>query len=838
MAMTAARMLARDWRGGELGILLMALVLAVGTVSGISAFTTRLQNALEQESHRFLAADIALRSARELPAAWLHEARQRGLQQALTLTFPSMVYAGEDNMYLASVKAVSDAYPLRGELTFSAQPFGAVQAAATGPRPGQVWLDSRLFALLDVAPGQRVTIGQARFRVAGAVRSEPDQGAGFFGYGPRVLMHYDDIPATGVVQPGSRVEYRQLYAGVAPALDAFRQWLQPRLGGAQTLLDVKDGQPGVGSALRRAERFLLLAGSLAVVLAGVAIALAARRFSERHNDYVAIMKSLGATSGAVNRLYGSSLLLLGCAATAAGCLPGWGMQALFFALFAGHLPVQPGPSGIRPYAIGSVTCMVCLLCFAWPPLRRLGRTSPLRVLRRDLPLENRRTLADYALGLGALGALMWWYSRDWKLTVAVLAGLGLTVLLGLGLALILLRGGRLVGMRAGSIWRLALAGLQRRGTANALQVVIFAMAIMLLLMLLLVRTSLIDAWQAQLPPDAPNHFIVNISPSEVQAVEQMLREAGVASEALYPMIRGRIMAINGVALSADQAPGPNGPEDAAGDDPGQERPGQRESNLTWSARVPPDNRLVAGQWWAPDTARALVSVERDFAERYGIVVEDTIGFLVGAQPLQAQVASIREVQWQSMRPNFFLVFPPRLLASYPATFMTSFHLGPGDKAFLNRFIRQFPTVTVIEMDVVVEQIRAIVEQVSAAIELVLAVILAAGALVLVAGVQASVDDRMRESAILRALGARRRLILGGLCIEFASLGLFAGALAVIAAELSVYILQSQVMDMHYAPSPWVWALGTACGTVLVAVLGVFSCRAAVSSPPLRVLREL
>ncbi|MCB1675382.1 MAG: FtsX-like permease family protein, partial [Halioglobus sp.] len=815
-------MLARDWRGGELGILLLALVLAVGAVSGISAFTTRLQSALEQESHRFLAADVALRSARELPAAWLREARQRGLQQALTLTFPSMVYAGEDNMYLASVKAVSEAYPLRGALTFSARPFGAVHTATAGPRPGQVWLDSRLFALLDVAPGQRITIGQAQFRVAGALRSEPDRGAGFFGYGPRVLMHYDDIRATGVVQPGSRVEYRQLYAGAAPALDAFRQWLQPRLGAGQTLLDVNEGQPGIGTALARAERFLLLAGSLAVVLAGVAIALAARRFSERHHDYVAIMKSLGATSGAVSRLYGGSLLLLGCAATAAGCLLGWGIQALCFALFAGQLPVQPGPSGIQPYVIGGVTCVVCLLCFAWPPLRRLGRTSPLRVLRRDLPLENRRTLADYALGLGALGALMWWYSRDWKLTLAVLAGLGLTVVLGLGLALILLRGGRLVGMRAGSIWRLALAGLQRRGTANALQVVIFAMAIMLLLVLVLVRTSLIDAWRAQLPPGAPNHFIINISPGELQAVEQTLREAGIASEALYPMIRGRIMAIDGAALPAHDAPGST---DAAGEDAAREGPGQRESNLTWSARVPPGNRLVAGQWWAPDTGRALVSVERDFAERYGIVVGDTVGFLVGAQSLQAQVASIREVQWQSMRPNFFLIFPPRLLAPYPATFMTSFHLGPADKAFLNRFIRQFPTVTVIEMDVVVEQIRAIVEQVSAAIEVVLAVILAAGALVLVAGVQASVDARLHESAILRALGARRQLILGGLLIEFATLGLFAGALAVMAAELSVYILQSQVMAMRYAPSPGVWVLGLVCGTVLVAVLGVFSCRA-------------
>ena len=824
MSVTASKMLARDWRGGELGVLLLALVLAVGVVSGISAFATRLQHALTQESHRFLAADLVVRSSRELPQAWLQRAQQLGVSHGLTLVFPSMVYAGDDSMQLVSVKAVSAAYPLRGELTYSEQPFGAVLPAAAGPGRGQVWLESRLFPLLGVAIGDRVAIGEAEFTVTAAARSEPDQAASFGGYGPRVLMHYDDIPATGVVQPGSRVEYRQLYAAPPALLQSFRQWLQPQLGDGQRLLDVNEGQPGIGSALRRAERFLLLAGSLGVVLAGVAIALAARRFSERHNDYVAIMKSLGATSARVNRLYGGSLLLLGAVATAIGCVLGWAIQAVFFALFGEQLPVQPGPSGPRPYAIGAATALTCLLCFAWPPLRRLALASPLRVLRRDTPLENRRTLGDYALGLVAVALLMWAYSRDWQLTLAVLAGLAITVALGLALALTLLRGGRLVGMRAGSIWRLALAGLQRRGTSNAMQVVIFAMAIMLLLVLVLVRTSLIDEWQTQLPPGTPNHFMINIGPEDVQRVDQFLRAHDIASEALYPMIRGRIMAVNGEELPAS-------------DDPEDSRR-QRESNFTWSDTLPAGNRLFAGQWWSPQTDQAVVSVEREFAERLGITVGDTVHFLVGSQPLEARVANLRELDWQSMRPNFFLIFPPRLLADYPATFMTSFYLAPGDKAFLNRFIRTFPTVTVIEMDVVVEQIRSIVQQVSAAIELVLAVILAAGSLVLVAGVQASVDARMHESAILRALGARRGLVLGGLFIEFATLGLFAGLLATVAAELSVYMLQEWVMDMRYTPSPWVWPLGIGAGVVLIGGLGVFSCRKVVSSPPVALLREL
>jgi putative ABC transport system permease protein len=822
--MTATRMLARDWRGGELGVLVMALVLAVGVVSGISAFTTRLQNALEQESHRFLAADLVVSHGREMPTPWIGEASTRGIQTALTLLFPSMVYAGEEDMSLASIKAVSSSYPLRGELTYSLEPFGKALPAATGPSQGEVWLDSRLFALLGVEVGDTVTIGEADLVVAGATRTEPDQASSFYNYGPRILMHYDDIPATGVVQPGSRVEYRQLYAGPADALAKFTRWLQPQLADGQSLVTVDEGQPGIGSALTRAESFLLLAGSLAVVLAGVAVALAARRFSERHHDYVAIIKSLGATSGTVDRLYGSSLLLLGLAATLLGCLLGWAIQALFFRMFAEQLPVQPGPSGWRPYAIGATTALACLLCFAWPPLRRLGRASPLRVLRRDLPLENRRAINDYALGLLAVTLLMWWYSGDWKLTLAVLSGLTVTVGLGLCLALTLLRGGRFVGMSAGSIWRLALAGLQRRGVANALQVVIFAMAIMMLLMLLLVRTSLIDEWQAQLPDDAPNHFMINIGPEDVQSIEQLLRAEQIPSEAFFPMIRGRIMSVND--------------EELPDTDDVQEDRRQRETNFTWSDELPADNRLVAGEWWTPGTDEALVSLEEGFAERLQLEVGDTVGFMVGSQPLEARVASIRALQWQSMRPNFYLVFPPRSLAEYPATFMTSFHLDATDKAFLNRFIRQFPTVTVIEMDIVIEQIRTIINQVSAAINLVLVVILAAGGLVLVAGVQASVDARIHESAILRALGAPRRLILGGLLIEFGTLGLFAGLLATLGAELSVYFLQTWVMDMRYTPTPWIWPLGILCGALVIGCLGVFSCRKVVSTPPVAVLREL
>ena len=844
MLAIALRMLWRDWRGGELGVLLAALVIAVAVVAGISAFTTRLQHSLEQQSHRLLGADRVVAGARAQPAAWQAQAVQLGLRSARTLSFPSMLYSGADGLYLASVKAVSSSYPLRGELLMSTGDFadagsagsadsadsaagafgGEVQRAPHGPAPGTVWLDARLFALLQLQLGDRVMLGDAGFTVAAVLRDEPDRGSSLFDYGPRVLMHLADIPRTGVVQPGSRVRYRLLLAGAETALQDYIEWLQPQLPDDQRLLEVGDGQQGIARALARAETFLLLAGSLGVVLAGVAIALAARRFSERHYDYVAILKSLGVTASVINRLYAFSLLLLGLVATALGTALGWALQALLFEWFAGALPLTPGSSGLRPWLIGAATASTCLLAFAWPPLARLGGASPLRVLQRAIPHDSGRGVLDSLIGLGAVLLLMLWYSGDVQLTLAVLAGLAAAAGLAALGAVLLLRGGRLVGMRAGSIWRLALAGLQRHGAANTLQLVVFALVIMLLLIAVLVRTSLVEEWQTQLPPGTPNHFLLNIAPAEVGAVRRALQDRALLTEPLYAVVRGRLTHINDEPLAVS--------------DDRQSPRREREINLTWSAAVPPGNALVAGSWWAPDSSAPLVSLEQEIAERLQVQVGDQLRYVIGARTLQATVASIRRLDWQSMRPNFFMVLPPAVLQGYPATFMTSFHLPAADKRFLNELVRRFPTVTVVELDVVIARVRSIIEQVSAAIELVLLVILTAGGLVLIAGVQASVDARLLEGAILRALGARRGLILGGLVIEFAALGLCAGLLATLAAEIAAFVLQTQVLDMAYRPHPQIWLSGPALAVLLIGGLGVWNCRRVVSSPPILVLREL
>lgn len=820
------KFLLRDWRSGELSILLLALVLAVSVVVGISGFVSRLQGALLSESARFLAADAVIVSRTELPAGWSEEAVSRGLSVSPSLGFPSMVVADIDRMSLVSVKAVSTGYPLKGGLQWSADPYGVIENNGEIPRPGEVWLAPRVFALLGVVTGDTVTVGEQQLTITGAVRGEPDATTAVFGFGPRLMMNVADIPSTGVIQPGSRVEYRLLLGGNADTTDAFLEWVRPQLGQGQRVDSVATSQPRIGDTLDRAQGFLLLAGSLAVVLATAAILLASRRFGERHTQYVAILKSLGAQSREISGLYGACLLVLGCVATMLGSAMGWLIQDGFIWALGSLLPVEPGAAGWEPLAMGAVTALVCLLFFAWPPLSRLADASPLHVLRAEVDVAKMQKIRDLVLGGAAVFGLMWWYSGSATVTLAVVAGLIVVTLLGMLIGRTLLAGGQSIGGFAGSIWRVALAGLQRRRHANSLQMVIFAVAIMLMLMLTVVRSSLVTQWQAQLPPDVPNHFLLNLAPEEREQLQFFFQQRDVKTEKLYPMTRGRVMEVNSQAL-------PRWEEAET-----ETAPRQREANFTWSDTQPVGNELTAGEWWSPQSTEPLVSIEEGFARDIGAALGDELTLRIGADTFTATVSSIRRVDWQSMRPNFFMVFPPAVLAGYPGMYMTSFLLPPDRKNLLNELVRELPTVTVIELDIVIAEMRAVVDQVARALELVLGVILIAGGLVLVAGIQSSLDGRLREAALLRAMGAGKGLLLGTLWIEFLVLGALAGGLAGVGAEAATYVLQTRVFDMQWTPTPLMWWLGPIIGAGVVGCLGVWACRHVVRTPPVVLLREV
>ena len=831
--MFALRLAARDGRSGELRLLLASIVVAVASVTAVALFADRLQQALLAESTTFLGADRIIGSSRPVPDAFRDAATARGLTQTDTVAFPSMLFtsdAADARNQLVSVKAVGEGYPLRGVVRVAEEPFAPGRVVDTVPEEGEAWLDSRLFPALGLSLGDTVAIGRLQLRISAVLVSEPDRGGSVFDLGPRVLMRVEDVPASGIVQPGSRVSYRLLLAGDAAALDGLHAELEPALAPNYRWRGVKDSNRSIGDALERAESFLLLGGLLAVLLAGVAIALSAHRYARRHYDHVGVLKTLGATPADVFWGFLGALGAVGAVGVAAGLALGTIVHFGIVAILGAYLPVALPAPGWRPLALGTSTGFICLLAFALPPLAALRNISPMRVLRRDFQASAASQAATYgSAAVGALGLLFWYSDGIWLTLWALVGSLGVSAafaIMGLGL----LRGGRVAGMQAGSAWRLALSALQRRHRESVAQITIFGLAIMLLLVLLLVRTALLDEWRAQLPADAPNHFVMNVAEDEVAAVQALLAEHTNYNGRLFPMIRGRVTAVNDIA--ADEWERQHA---APSMDGGHLR---SERNLTWSDALPPNNTLTAGDWWPVDTQEALISLEDEYALEHGLDVGDELSFDIGGLAVQARVANLREVEWDSLQPNFFIIFSAAALPDFGATHMTSFHLEPGAKRFLNQLLSEHPTITVIEIDAIVRQVRSIVERVTQAIELVLALVLGAGALVLIASIQASHEARMREHALVRTLGGTMRLIAGALTSEFAALGAFAGVVAAAGAEVTTYILQTQVFRLGYAPQPWLWLVGPAVGAVLITLVGGIGARRLVRSPPALVLREL
>jgi len=765
-----------------------------------------------------------------IPDAFRAAALARGLDIADTLSFPSMVFTDAGRNQLVSVKAVGEGYPLRGALVAADVPFGAGQRTRELPAIGEVWLDSRLFPALGVAPGDEVEVGVGRFRIGRVLVSEPDRGGSMFDLGPRLLMRVEDVPRTEVVQPGSRIAYRLLLRGADGDLDGLRQALP--LEPNYRWRGIRESSPSIGAALDRAESFLLLGGLLGVLLAGVAVALSAHRYASRHYDHVAILKTLGATPGQILRGFLLLLTLVGAVAVVLGLIAGSGAHLAMVAILKTIVPVSlPAPS-LRPFLLGAVTGLICALAFALPPFLHLYRISPMRVIRRDLGSAPASQILSYvAAGIGSLGLLVW-YTGSVSLTLWTLVGSVLVLAVFGVLAVLLLRGGRMLGMQAGSGWRLALAGLQRRRRENVAQILIFGLAIMLLLILVLLRTALLDQWRGQLPADAPNHFVMNVMPEQVEPLSALLAANADWRGELFPMIRGRIIEANGV--DAETWENRHGATAIDGDGPGL----RSERNLTWGSDLPGDNQVVRGNWWNADETRALVSLEVDYANSLGLDIGDRLRFDIAGEQVEVEIANLRRLDWESMRPNFFIIFSPKVLDDYPATFMTSFYLEPDRKRFLNDLLSAYPTVTVIEVDAIIRQIQSIIARVTQAIELVLGLVVAAGCLVLVASIQASRDARMHEHALLRTLGASRRLIAGALAAEFAVLGLFSGLVAVVGAEISAAVLQRQVFSLPVAFHPWLWLWGPLAGAALVLVVGLTSARNLVSSPPMLILRGL
>jgi putative ABC transport system permease protein len=818
------RMLAREWRAGDLRVLMLALLIAVSGITSVAFFVDRVERAMSARASELLAADLLINSRDPIPAQFTATAKQLDLQLARTLTFRSVVLVG-DNMRLTEVKAVTRGYPLRGVVRTAKTPFGDGIANAEMPAPGTVWLEGRLLAALNLKVGERIQLGKSELEIARVLTYEPDRGGDLFSIAPRVMMNLDDVPNTGLIQVGSRVRHRLLVAGERDAVSQFRQLVAPDMPVNARLEGVSDARPELRRALERARQFLGLAALVGVVLAGAAIAVSARRHAERHLDVAALLRCLGSSQASIMRIYGTQVAALALIGGVVGSALGFTAQLGLAEILAGMLvDALPAP-GFAPLGVGLAVSVATLAGFGLPPLLRLRQVSPARVLRRDLGVTPLRAWAVYAIGFSSLFMIAWWQAGQIKLAAMVMAGTaGALLVLALG-AYLMLRLLALTRAHVGTSARFAIAGVLRRPGASILQVVAFGLGLMALLLLGLVRGEMLDEWRRSLPADAPNFFLINVQPDEVPALRRLLQQQQIQVNTLNPMIRGRLIAINDHKVSTDDYT-----------EPRARRLATREANLSFSAAQPDNNPLTSGNWWQADEQGW--SVEQGIATTLGIKLGDELTFRIAGLDVVGPVRNLREVKWDDFRVNFFYLASPQLLEGYPATFVTSFHLDPQRRELLANIVRAFPSVTVIDIDALMTQVRGIMDHATLGIEYVFGFTVLAGLMVLFATLHATLDERRHETAILRTLGARRRMLVIGLLIEFSLLGGLAGLLAAGTATATAAVLASQIFGFTFDSSIWTWVIGGGAGALLIASAGYLSTRSVISQAPMHSLRQV
>ena len=821
----AIRSFRREMRSGELVVLLAAVALAVAALTAVGFLTDRIGKAVARQANEVLAADLRLRSPDPIPEQWHASAAEFGLATAETQTFPSVVFYGDESS-LATVKGVNDTYPLRGKVRIADDLFGAEREVDTVPAPGTVWADAALMARVGAEIGDTVSVGEADLSIDAVLTYRPDQSIGFASLAPSVMLNLADMPRTGLINEGSRVSYALLVAGEEDAVDGFYAAVEEELPESVRIRNREDSSERAGSAADRAQRFLSLTALISVLLSAVAIAMSARRFAQRRMDTVALMKSLGASQKFIVTAAAVQLVLLGVTGVAVGSAVGFAVEfavtGLLADLFASDLP----DPGLAPVWLGTGAALILLVGFALPSVIQLRNTPPLRVLRHDAMPPPPSRLFVAGSSLVAVSLLLYRMIGDATMLLIVLGGMLVvsTALYVMGRGLVSLMGRSRGGV--GIAWRYGLANVARRGRDSAVQVVAFGLGLTVLLLLTFVRTDLLDGWQRTLDEDAPNNFLINIQPQERDSIAAVFQAADIEAPDFVPLVRARMSTINGEDVKTREYPVEDG-----------EWMANREANLTWAETLSTSNELVAGEWWEPGYAGPpLVSVEEEAAMELGVDIGDSLVFLIAGREVELTIASFRKVNWDSFQPNFFMVLSPGALDGLPATYVASLKIGAEQKGALLNLVRKHPTVSVINLEVILTQIKGIIDKASLAVQAVFVFTLAAGIAVLFAAVQSTIDERRFESAMLRALGVRRRTVLSGVLTEFAAIGFAAGLLAAAGASILAAVIAVRLFELEYNFSAALWAAGLFGGMLLVCLSGFAAARGAINAPPVNVLR--
>ncbi len=825
MIKQALRFLYRDWRAGELGLLALALIVSVASITTVSFFTNRVELAINQQSNELLAADLVISSSDDIQPLRIEETKQRSLTTSQLKLFRSVIVRN-DQVQMVEVKVTDEHYPLRGKLMVSDKQFGAEYAVQGKPVSGEVWVEPRLLQALRLNVGDNITLGAKTFTISRVIEYEPDRGGDFFRMAPRVMMAEDDLADTQLIQPGSRVNNRMLIAGDRQQITAYARHLEKTQQSGEEFISLQTGRPEIRFAFERADFFLNIVALISVLLGSIATAMAAQRYTRRHIDTVAILRTNGVTQRRIFNLFLLEMLVFALLVSLVGCAIGYGAQYFLTEIMAELILSDLPQPDLTPVVVGAVTGFIALLGFVLPPIWLLKKTPPILVLRRGekISLFSKSFVVIF---VGAIFVLWVWRLGQGNVAQYILLGaIGTIAALFITARLVVYLLQPLRNLM-GVSWRYGLANLSRRTDLSSLQITAFGLGIMFIILNSLIRTELMGSWRASMPTDTPNYFFTNVQGDQIPAVQQFFVQHNMPQPEFSPMTRGRLVEINGQAVNVEEY-----------EDPRAKRLILRDFNLSWSEELPEGNNIIEGRWWQADEAgKPYISLDPSIADALRIKVGDTLKFNVAGSILELTLLNTRGVDWNSFRVNFFSILPHGLLDDFPTNWVSSLHVDDKNAPVMVELVRQFPNITIIDVDVIISRIRTLMDRIATAVEYLLGFTLIIGIIIMLTAMQATQDERRHEAALLHTLGASRKWILRSTLAEFALLGLVAGAIAGIAATITGDILATQVFkfDFHLTILPTVY--GMLAGLLVVSTIGFIGTYKVLRQPPIDTFRR-